>query len=814
MGKLLDFKRYLLYNNQSRTQPRLDFTVMQKTTGSKVPVQATSNGIAIPHEQTNMEVPSPRNQDHTEIENKSAIDNKGKGISKTAADPSFLQEFYQNSRLHLISTLCAEYKDLVNKLRETSDGHFPGKDKLIAKKAEGPRAFYPSFASVVMHIDMDCFFVSVALRKRPDLRGKPLAITHARNGRLANENSHRGAEFKLWEHLEPGEKVDIGDRDSMSEIASCSYEARKSGVRNGMFLGQAIKLCPDLKTQPYDFEGYKEVSNILYRTIASYTLDIEAVSCDEMYVDVTKLLKETGLTVEEWATHIRNEIMEATGCPCSTGFGANRLQARLATRKAKPAGQYYLQADDVESYMTDIPLSDLPGVGRVTLSKLSNLGLSTCGDVQMKSLSFIQALLGKKAGQTLKDQARGVDSRPLNFTHERKSISADVNYGIRFKKLEECYTFLQSLSDEVFNRMSAVNMTAKGLTLKLLVRAPEAPVETAKYLGCGICESITKSSTGNIIFNNRDVIYKEVKTLYDKIDPPFVDLRGIGIQMTKLEKSVAMNNVLSKFLKHNSKKENVSVDDSENTLQNGNKVEGESKSTDEGLPIENSNKSAVTSDILKYNEHVNVGKKVLEKTSRGRGRGSKNGSTKNKGKCTTSNIGDYFGKSKMGSQPDSKKKKHMQNEIDLEVLHELPEGLRNEIIKEYQLEHRLHQVSKIDNAQPHDSRKEASGKKMKSPFANMPWEQIKPIVNKWIASEKDPSDFDTEMIANHFRQMALDRKIEELYRIFKYLHRIFAGLTCTWHTAYISMVNIMQEGMVARYENTLMVPRSFDCCHI
>nr|CAI5829294.1 unnamed protein product [Callosobruchus analis] len=802
MNKLLDFKKYLLYNNQSRTQPRLEFTILQKPGSYTTPQKSNVDKTDIANDSTKVGVStlegSLRNKDQAKIENISVVDAKSKTITKTAADPNFLQEFYQNSRLHLISTLCAEYKNLVNKMRETSDGYFPGKDKLIAKKAKGPRAFYPATASVVMHIDMDCFFVSVALRSRPDLRGQPLAITHARNARLTNENSNRGAEFRLWEQLEPEEKVDIGDRDSMSEIASCSYEARKCGVRNGMFLGQAIKLCPELKTQPYDFEGYKEVSNILYTTIASYTLDIEAMSCDEMYVDVTKVLKETGLTVDEWANHIRSEIMEATGCPCSTGFGANRLQARLATRKAKPAGQYYLQADDVEAYMADIPLSDLPGVGRVTLSKLSNLGLNTCGDVQMKSLNFIQSVLGKKMGETLKDQARGIDNRPLNFTHERKSISADVNYGIRFKKLEECYAFLQSLSEEVYNRMTAVNMTARGLTLKLLVRAPEAPVETAKYLGCGVCESITKSSTANIVFNESNVIYREVKALYDKIDPPFVDLRGVGIQMTKLEKSAPVNSVLSNFLKQNDKKENRVISTEKDT------------SKDQGLEPKKTLAIDVTPTLK------GAGKKTVQQSKRGRPKGSK---VRNTERHNPNIIGDYFGKSKVGSQQGKRKQQLQQNlaehEIDLKVLNELPEDLRNEIIKEYHLESKLNQASKVCDVQPQSSQKaKAPANKSKSPFTNMSWEQIKPVVKKWIATEKEPADVDTEMIADHFRQMALDRKIEQLHKIFRYLHRAFSSLTCPWHAAYMSMVNIMQQGMVARYGNTLMVQRNFECCQM
>lgn len=128
-------------------------------------------------------------------------------------------------------------------------------------------------------------------------------------------------------------------------------------------------------------KGYREVSKILYNTIATYTLDIEAVSCDEMYVDVRQILTKSGIGVENWATHIREEIFNATGCSCSTGFGANRLQARLATRKAKPSGQFYLAEHYLEQFMAEISVTDLPGVGRSTAAKLNEIGVKTCGDV-------------------------------------------------------------------------------------------------------------------------------------------------------------------------------------------------------------------------------------------------------------------------------------------------------------------------------------------------------------------------------------------------------------------------------------------------
>lgn len=147
----------------------------------------------------------------------------------------------------------------------------------------------------------------------------------------------------------------------MSEIASCSYETRKAGVKNGMFLGKALKICPNLKPIPYNFDGYTEVSYMLYDIVASYTLDIEAVSCDEMYADCTKILEESSLTPIQFATIIRQEIKEKTGCPVSTGFGSNKLLARLATRKAKPDGQFYIQQEHINDCISTFNVQDLPG---------------------------------------------------------------------------------------------------------------------------------------------------------------------------------------------------------------------------------------------------------------------------------------------------------------------------------------------------------------------------------------------------------------------------------------------------------------------
>ncbi|KAF7232875.1 hypothetical protein EG68_09476, partial [Paragonimus skrjabini miyazakii] len=273
-----------------------------------------------------------------------------------------LATFYARSRLHHLSSWANELQDLVRQLRDDPKAHsllnngVRWKEFVLAGGNPSPSFILASVPSsrptcssrstqslrrpqVLFHIDMDCFFVSVSLRSRPELRDKPVAITHA-NGPYRRHGTN-----------------------SMSEVASCSYAARKAGIRNGMLLGKARQLCPDLITLPYEFDAYKSVSEVLYRTVAEFTLDIEAVSCDELYADCTDLLRvgedltatptNSNSAVDSvshmayrfidpllFAQHLRHLVaMRTGGCTASVGFGSSKLLARLATKRAKPNGQ-------------------------------------------------------------------------------------------------------------------------------------------------------------------------------------------------------------------------------------------------------------------------------------------------------------------------------------------------------------------------------------------------------------------------------------------------------------------------------------------
>lgn len=325
-NRILDYSKYLLYTNASRQQPKLQFTkvacdvnVKEKQHSDEGSKQAT----VVKGEQTIKE-----KKENIKEDNESGVDlnssivvglnalntllreenignlcetqpsnattkpevnlsnsKSNAGLARTAVDPNFLSEFYNNSRLHHIATLGASFKHYISQLRDSHDGSFP--ERLKLKIASSLRSSRQSTAQgkSIMHIDMDCFFVSVGLRTRPQLRGHPIAVTHSKGANANQIKQRAGAdrqkEMELYarRHDDRFKQRGIEDDDddsitavdnttSLSEIASCSYEARKMGVKNGMFVGAALKLCPNLKTIPYDFEGYKEVAQTLYDTIA------------------------------------------------------------------------------------------------------------------------------------------------------------------------------------------------------------------------------------------------------------------------------------------------------------------------------------------------------------------------------------------------------------------------------------------------------------------------------------------------------------------------------------------------------------------
>ncbi|CAK9819394.1 DNA repair protein Rev1 [Anthophora quadrimaculata] len=706
-GRILNFQNYLLYSQCTNIQPQLMYTVKNKESKTSSIVQVHNNiqidEVHIPNSDDN-KVEEIEYSPMTEVTSNPTTSVSSRDAHSTK-NSEFISEFYSHSRLHHIATMGTTFKDYVNDLRDKSNGKFPGVTKLKELRYKKVNSLLPdsqlnlsletdfleenktgvSQGPVIMHIDMDCFFVSVGLRDKPELRGLPVAVTHAKGNKNPANNKQT-----LDSNTNRDEK-----HGSLSEIASCSYEARKAGVKNGMFLGEALKICPNLKPISYDFEGYTEVSYTLYDTVASYTLDIEAVSCDEMYADCTKILEESCLTPLEFATVIRKEIKDKTGCPVSTGFGSNKLLARLATRKAKPNGQFYIQQEHINDCINTFNVEDLPGVGWTTAHKLNNMNVRTCAELQAISLAALLKEFGKKMGEMLYNMCRGKDNSKLNLEHVRKSVSADVNYGIRFQSNEDAIDFLKKLSREICNRLNKANAKGRCITLKLLVRAKEAPKETEKFMGHGLCDYITKSKNFISPINDVDIITKEVITLWNQMQKVPEDARGIGIQITRLEilKNKSRGTTLMSFVNKN-KETSTScqfieananeTESSANTNAVGSVCKNAIVNNQKILDIPSSINESVLAELPDdiRNELLGVNKIDEQLIQQEKEQGIVSAENKLQ-KTTQTRHENFFKQIKPGVSRPAKVEMPPIQEIDMSVLIELPEDIRNEILNEY-----------------------------------------------------------------------------------------------------------------------------------
>jgi DNA repair protein REV1 len=427
----------------------------------------------------------------------------------SVVNPEFVQQFYKESRLHHLSTWKAELKAKFQAATQEKAQNQPNMKRRIL----GARRY-------ILHVDFDSFFAAVSIQKHhPELIDKPVAIAHGTgNG---------------------------------SEIASCNYPARAFGIKNGMWMKGAIQQCAELKVLPYDFDAYEEASRHFYDCILAVDGIVQSVSIDEALVDITTQCLEAGgsdgrgisegslyreqAKAGDVAQHLRATIKERTGCAVSVGIGGNILQAKVALRKAKPAGQFQLKPDDVLDFIGNLTVQDLPGVAYSLGGKLEEIGVKFVKDLRDLSRERLISSLGPKTGVKLWDYARGIDKTEVGVQSVRKSVSAEINWGIRFVNQGQAEEFVQSLSDELHRRLVENLVKGKQLTIRVMRRSADAPLEPVKHLGHGKCDVFNKSVMLGVATNASDVVGKEAIAMLRSFAFSPGDLRGLGVQMTKLE---------------------------------------------------------------------------------------------------------------------------------------------------------------------------------------------------------------------------------------------------------------------------------------
>lgn len=427
-------------------------------------------------------------------------------------NPNFLENFFAKSRLHQLSSWKAELRaNFVDKFIENTE-------------FDPPRNSIP----IMFHVDFDCFFATVSAMSSGcySLDKDPIAVSHGVNS---------------------------------SDIASCNYVARSFGVRNGMWVSQAKKMCPNLICLPYDFPQYEAKSNIFYKTLSEANVFdlILPMSIDEAvcikYKD--KDMDEVDLQIEcgEICHLVMDDIKTATqGCTVSIGCGYSMVVARLALKKSKPNGfsiGLYKDQEKLDSFVFDFALRDLPGIGRSIIDKIQEQvpGMATetkIGVLQQKSTAdLLISKLGHKTGNKLFSFIHGRDDEenmkilknPKDY-FARKSISVDINWGIRFDNIHQIDLFVDRVCENLTTRIKELGVISAHVVLKIMRRSKDAPTEPAKYLGMGKCESFSKSSRLGVATDDMGVIATEVKSSLRMLGCPPKDLRGLSVQLLKLEK--------------------------------------------------------------------------------------------------------------------------------------------------------------------------------------------------------------------------------------------------------------------------------------
>lgn len=246
---------------------------------------------------------------------------------------------------------------------------------------------------VIMHLDMDAFFVNVELLHKPELRGRSVIVAR---------NSPR------------------------SVVTSASYEARKHGVSSAMPLARALRVCPDaVVIEPTS--RYGEYSRRVMGVLRRITDRVEQVSVDEAFVDLTGAIRAQGNPVQI-AQNARQQIADELGLPSSVGISSTKYIAKMASSASKPNGLWVIPPHKVQDFLDPMPVDRLWGVGAKTSAHLHGLGIHTVKELRGYERGWLHNRFGRAAGSHLYDMSRGIDRRKVDSYRDEKTLGAERTF--------------------------------------------------------------------------------------------------------------------------------------------------------------------------------------------------------------------------------------------------------------------------------------------------------------------------------------------------------------------------------------------------
>jgi DNA polymerase IV len=349
-------------------------------------------------------------------------------------------------------------------------------------------------ARTVLHVDMDAFFVSVELLRRPELRGRPVVV---------------------------------GGTGARGVVAAASYEARFFGVHSAMPSTRAKALCPHAVFLPGDHAHYSVVSRRVMTILGRYTPLVEPLSLDEAFLDVSgvRRLHGDGVTI---AASIRDAVMAEESLPCSVGVAPSKFVAKLASKAAKPrvsrdgpvedTGILEIRPGDEVRFVQSLPIAELWGVGPKTAQKLAGLGISTVAELATLPVTTLTASLGQAQGHHLHRLSHALDDRPVTPEVAPKSVSHEETYAVDLTSRDAVRREIVRQADAVAGRLRRLGVGGRTVTLKVRF---------------GDFRTVTRSITREAPFTTGPAVARAAKALLDELEVA-QGVRLVGVAVTGL----------------------------------------------------------------------------------------------------------------------------------------------------------------------------------------------------------------------------------------------------------------------------------------
>jgi len=360
---------------------------------------------------------------------------------------------------------------------------------------------------------MDAFYASVEIRENPELRNCPIVV---------------------------------GGDSGRSVVSAASYEARRFGIHSAMPMTMAKRACPKLVIVPINMALYMEVSQQIHDIFNRYTPQIEPLSLDEAFLDVTASRRLFGSPVEI-GQKIKDSILDELQLVASVGVAPNKFLAKMASDENKPDGFTVVEKDKVHEFLDPMPVTRLWGVGKATAGRLERYGITKVKQLRNQAEIFMLDQFGKQ-GIHLMQLANGVDSRRVQSEHQAKSISHETTFATDIIDEQVLKSVLLGLTEQVSCRLRAKNIEGRTVQLKL---------RNADF------HTITRSYTLEHDSNTTDELWQVCLRLFNTVRKENKDsIRLIGMGVTGFKSPQAKQHDL---FTHSDKKQDI-IDELSDTI--------------------------------------------------------------------------------------------------------------------------------------------------------------------------------------------------------------------------------------------------------